>query len=112
MLSILARQIAAVTAPRRWMSPRLWALVVGLLVAAQLGLVLHQASHHLRPDAVATDDCALCQATAGMTTGPAAPLLVLPVFILLAIVSQAPATGPVRARVASAFRSRAPPVRF
>lgn len=113
MLSRLARQIAAVTAPRRWMSPRLWALVAGLLIAAQLGLMLHQAQHHMRPDVVATDSCALCQVTAGMTTGPAAPLLVLPAFLLLAIVSQAPATAaPVRARAPSSFRSRAPPARF
>lgn len=94
------------------MSPRLWALVAGLLIAAQLGLMLHQAQHHLRPDVVATDSCAICQVTAGMSTGPAAPLLVLPVFILLAIVAQAPATAPARVRVPSSFRSRAPPARF
>ncbi|MBX7200228.1 MAG: hypothetical protein K1X51_12740 [Rhodospirillaceae bacterium] len=112
MLSRLARQIAAVTAPRRWMSPRLWALVAGLLIAAQLGLMLHQAQHHMRPDVVTTDDCALCQVAAGMATGPAAPLLVLPVFILLAVVAQTTAAAPVRARVPSSFRSRAPPARF
>lgn len=94
------------------MSPRLWALIAGLLIAAQLGLMLHQAQHHMRADVVATDDCALCHVAAGMTTGPAAPLLVLPVFILLAIVSAAPAAAPVRARVPSSFHSRAPPTRF
>ncbi len=108
----LARQISAVTAPRRWLSPRLWALVAGLLIAAQLGLMLHQAQHHLRADVVATDDCALCKVAAGMATGPAAPLLVLPVFVLLAVLTAAPAAAPVRARAHSSFRSRAPPVRF
>lgn len=92
------------------MNPRVWALVAGLLIAAQFGLALHQAQHHMRPDVVAGDDCALCQMTAGMATGPAAPLLVLPVFILLAVVSIPAAAAPVRARVTSPFRSRAPPV--
>lgn len=108
-LSRFARRIVSFAAPRRWMSPRAWALVAGLLIAAQFGLMLHQAQHHMRPDVIAADDCALCQITAGMTTGPAAPLLVLPVFILLAVISPPLSAAPARARVRSSFRSRAPP---
>lgn len=109
-MSSFARQIASFAAPRRWMSPRAWALVAGLLIAAQFGLMLHQAQHHLRADMVAADDCALCQVTAGMTTGSAPPLLVLPVFILLAVVSLPLFAAPVQRRLPASFRSRAPPV--
>ncbi|MHB1206421.1 MAG: hypothetical protein ACYCZX_12695 [Rhodospirillaceae bacterium] len=91
------------------MNPRTWALLAGLLIAAQLGLMLHQSQHHMRPDVVASDDCVLCQVAASMATGPAAPLLVIPVFILLAIVPVQPVTAPRFARVTSSFRSRAPP---
>ena len=91
------------------MSPRVWALFAGLLIAAQLGMMRHQAQHHMRPDVVATDECVLCQVAATMATGPAAPLLVIPVFVLLAIVSVQPVTAPRFARVTSSFRSRAPP---
>ena len=95
--------------PRRWMSARMWALVAALLLAAQFGLLLHQANHHLRADVVATDECALCSVAAGMTAAPAPPLLLLPVFILLAIMTL-PVPVRLRARrVALSFRSRAPP---
>lgn len=111
VLSRLAQQISAVTAPRRWLSPRLWVLVLGVFFLAQFGLLAHQASHHLRPDIItATDDCVLCQVSAGIIAGPAAPLLVLPVFVLLAIVvtPAAPALRPLQAR--RPFQSRAPPL--
>jgi hypothetical protein len=87
----------------------MWALLAGLLIAAQLGMMLHQSQHHMRPDVISTDNCVLCQVAANMATGPAAPLLVLPVFILLAIVSIQPAVALRRAAVTSSFRSRAPP---
>lgn len=92
------------------MTPRLWALFAGLLIAAQFGMMLHQARHHMRPDVVSTDECVLCQVAANMATGPAAPLLVIPVFILLAIVTVQPATAPRFVRATASFRSRAPPV--
>jgi hypothetical protein len=104
-----AQQTAFFSAPRRWMSPRLWALLAGMLIAAQLGLMLHQSQHQMRPDVISTDGCVLCQVAATMATGPAAPLLVLPVFVLLAIVSVQPATMPRFASVTSAYRPRAPP---
>lgn len=109
VLSRFARQIV-LKSPRRWVSPRLWALVIGLFIAAQVGFALHQSQHHLRPDIVTTtDDCTLCQITAGIGTGPEAPLLVLPVFILLAIVSLPPVRAMRPARFTPSFRSRAPP---
>ena len=108
MLSDFARKLT-LKSPRRWMSPRLWALVVGLFIAAQLGLALHQSQHHLRPDVVAADECALCQVATGMAP-PATPLLILPVFILLAIISAPPIAVRVPVRARSPFRSRAPPV--
>ena len=90
------------------MTPRLWALVVGLFMAAQLGLMLHQSQHHLRPDIVSTDDCAVCQIAGGMAP-PAMPLLLLPAFVLIAVLSAPSVIAPAPARVASSFRSRAPP---
>jgi hypothetical protein len=91
------------------MSPRLWTLVVALLMAAQFGLLLHQTQHHLHPGVTAADNCALCQVTAGATTGPAGPLLILPAFILIATITRAVMVLPRRAAVAAAFQSRAPP---
>jgi hypothetical protein len=44
-----------------------------------------------------------------MATGSAPPLLVIPVFILLAIVTVQAVTAPRFARVTASFRSRAPP---
>ena len=105
----LAQQIAFFSAPRRWMSPRTWALLAGLLIAAQLGMMLHQSQHRMRPDVISADECVLCQVAANMATGPAAPLLVLPMFVLLAIVAVQPVAVPRRAPVTSSFRSRAPP---
>lgn len=111
VLSDFVSRIATLKTPRSWINPRAWALIVGLFLAAQLGLALHQASHHLRPDVISTtDDCVLCQVSAGIGTGPGAPLLVLPVFVLLAVVTTQPQPAPRTVRIRRPFQSRAPPL--
>jgi hypothetical protein len=100
--------LASFRAAQRW--PKAWAWIVALLVAAQFGLLLHQSQHHLNPNIWMGDDCTLCQFAQSMTTGPAAPILVLPVFILLGTAVLATYTAPRIVPVALPFRSRAPPL--
>ncbi len=95
-------------AAQRW--PKAWAWIVALLVAAQFGLLLHQSQHHLNANIRTGDDCTLCQFAQGMTTGPAAPMVVLPVFILLGTAVLARYAAPRVVPVALPFRSRAPPL--
>jgi hypothetical protein len=100
--------LVSLRAAQRW--PKAWAWVVALLVAAQFGLLLHQSQHHLNPKVRTSDDCTLCQFAQNMTTGPAAPILVLPVFILLGAAVLAVYTAPRVVPIALPFRSRAPPL--
>ena len=99
--------IAYFRAAQRW--PKAWAWVVTVLVAAQFGLLLHQSQHHLNANIRTGDECTLCQFAQGMTAGPAAPILVLPVLVLLGTAILAVYTAPRIAPVALPFRSRAPP---
>jgi hypothetical protein len=100
--------LSSFRAAQRW--PKAWAWVIALLVAAQFGLLLHQSQHHLNPNILAGDECTLCQFADGMTTGPAAPMLVLPVFVLLGTAMLAVYTALRIVPVALPFRSRAPPL--
>ena len=90
-------------------SRRLWAGVIVLLVAMQFGLLFHQSQHHLNPGILTGDDCALCQMVTGMGATPAAPLLVLPMFVLLEMVILCGLFAPRTATIALAFQPRAPP---
>jgi hypothetical protein len=89
---------------------QLWTLIVALMFAANLGVLVHQAQHHLRGDIVIQDDCALCQVANTMSAPPAPPALVLPVLVLIAFAVAAPAQVLRAARKVLPFRSRAPPV--
>jgi len=90
-------------------SRRLWACVIALLVAIQFGLLLHHAQHHLNPDILGGNDCALCQITSGITVTPTAPAIVVPIFVLLGTIVLLAIVAPRTARIALPFHSRAPP---
>jgi hypothetical protein len=92
----------------RFQGSRLWAWAVALLVVAQLGLLLHQ--HHPSRDLYrGGDECTLCQVVSTLGAGPAAPVLVLPVFVVLGAVVLPVHTALRAARLSLSFRSRAPP---
>jgi len=92
--------------------PRLWGLVVAILLALQVGFLIHQSQHHLNPDVLAGDDCALCQIVSGMAAAPAAPAIILPVFVVLGTVVLLAPAAPRSLRITLSFRSRAPPASF
>jgi hypothetical protein len=88
---------------------RLWSFLVVLLLASQVGLGVHRLQHHLTPDAVAADDCKLCQLSNHATTAPE-PVTVLPPVLVVTEVAMLPARDLLQAqRFAAGFRSRAPP---
>src|SRR5690349_18710773 len=89
---------------------RSWRLVViPLLLVAQLALGIHQIQHRLNPDLAAGDDCALCHFASSMAAAPAAPVIVLPLMVVIAIVLLPATLLPQLARAPLPFRSRAPP---
>jgi hypothetical protein len=91
--------------------PALRTLMVGLFLAIQAFLFLHQLEHSLRPDlAGPPDGCVLCQATANLLPAPEPAVVTVPVTVVhVAVVSATAQTALSRAFVA-AFRSRAPPI--
>ncbi len=88
----------------------LWSFLVALLLAAQVGLGVHQLQHRLNPEIIANDDCKLCQFASQATEGPE-PIVVLPpalvVAEVIALSAQAVRTAQ---RPVAGFRSRAPPI--
>jgi hypothetical protein len=91
--------------------PSLRTFMVGLFLAIQAFLFIHQLEHGLRPDlAGPSDDCVLCQATANLLPAPEPAVVMVPVTIVHVAVGPATAqTATCRAFVAG-FRSRAPPL--
>ena len=107
----LGNWFATFRSSRQWINPKAWALSVALLFAAQFGLLLHQAGHHLLPDLIATaDDCAVCQVAAGLDGAPSLEIFVLPLFLLLAVISAPAAQALLPVGLRLNFRSRAPPL--
>lgn len=97
--------ISAFIKSRGW----LWSFLVALLLAAQVGLGVHQLQHSLSPDVVASDDCKLCQFASHATTGPE-PIVILPPSLIIAVIVTLSAQVFFTAqRSAAGFRSRAPP---
>lgn len=87
----------------------LWSFLVALLLAAQVGLGVHQLQHRLNSDAVASDDCKLCQFASHVTTGPE-PIVILPPTLIVAEVLTLPTQDFFAVeRPVAGFRSRAPP---
>ena len=87
----------------------LWSFLVALLLAAQVGLGVHQLQHRLNPDVVASDDCKLCQFASHATAGPE-PIIILPPSLIIAIIITLSAQSFFTAQRSTAgFRSRAPP---
>jgi hypothetical protein len=65
--------------------------------------------HRLSPDAAVHDECALCHFASSMAAAPAAPAIVLPLMVVIAIVLLPAAEAPQVTRAALSFRPRAPP---
>jgi hypothetical protein len=92
-------------------SLRTWRGVIAVFaLVAQLGFLAHQTEHHLNFDLAASDDCALCHFGTSMTAPPEAAPLPIPAADFVAVTIRTPDTRTPRATVATAFRSRAPPV--
>ncbi len=88
---------------------RLWSLLVALMLVAQIGLGIHQLHHRINPDAVVSDDCALCHFAANMAVG-AGPAIITPPVLVVAEVTAHPAHIIVQpVRIVAGFKSRAPP---
>ena len=105
----LIRETVCARSLRDTVLKRLWVAVIGLMLALQIGVLVHESQHHLRGDVVAQDDCALCQVAGSMSAPPAPPVLSAPVMVLVAITVTAPTRVLRAARAILPFRSRAPP---
>lgn len=100
--------ISALIKSRGW----LWSFLVALLLAAQVGLGVHQLQHRLSPDVVASDDCKLCQFASQATPAPDPIVILPPVLVVAAILAFLARDLLAAQHVAAGFRSRAPPVKI
>lgn len=89
---------------------RLLRAVAAILLAAQIGFLLHQDDHHRNFEVMGADDCAMCQFGASLETGPSGSAVIAPAApVVLARVLLPAAALPDRAALPAPFRSRAPP---
>jgi hypothetical protein len=87
---------------------RVRAILIAVLMAAQLALALHSVEHKF-DIAPSSDHCALCQVAATTLPGPAANPIAIPTFYELTQVAALPVAPPRRFPSTENFRSRAPP---
>ena len=85
-------------------------LRVSLLLLGQIGLFVHQAEHHLKPDLMASDECASCAFSSAMSGGDEPVIAIAPQvnFVIEQLTAQI-VTAPKLTGTSAPFRSRGPP---